>query len=138
MLIFLLIQIVVVDLAEEVLQAGLSAPNVSVVVGLNYVTWIYIVAIIAATFTANIVFHGSRSIVPGLLAMVCTVATLYLMSMVGFTAAYPSITLNLTGIASAPTLFLSYVVRDLFTFQMIVLVLQVLFFAALDSILLRE
>lgn len=138
LLIFLLVQIVVVDLAEEVLQAGLSSPTVSVVVGLNYVTWIYVVVIVASTFAANIVFHGPRSIIASLLAAVCTVSLLYLISMVGFTAAYPNITLNLTGILSAPTLYLCYVVRDIFTFQLIVLAIQVAFFVALDALLLRE
>lgn len=137
-LIFLIVQIVVVDLAEEVLLAGLSSPEVGVAVGLNYVTWTYTATAVASSIAANVVFYGRRAFGPAMMASACTVVMLYFLGFGAFTVTYPGITLNLVGMASAPTLFLSYVLRDTLAFQIIVIAIQVTFFTAFDAILLRE
>jgi hypothetical protein len=137
-MIFLIVQIVVVDLGEEILQAGLTSPNVDVAFGMNYITWTYVVAIIASSLAANIVFFGRKSLGPGLLASACTVAMLYLIGMTGFMTTYPGVALGPVGIVSAPTLFLSYVLRNIFAFQLLVVVIQVTFFTSLDAVLLKE
>jgi hypothetical protein len=137
-LIFLIVQIVVVDLGEEVLLAGLSSPDVGVAVGLNYITWTYAATAIASSIAANVVFYGRRAFMPALMASACTVVILYFVGFGAFTVTYPGITLNLVGMASAPTLFLSYVLRDTFTFQFIVIAIQVTFFTAFNAILVRE
>lgn len=135
LIIYFLLQILVVDLAEEIVQGTLQSPSTNVAISMNFITWIYMLNIFFASYTATSLFFKRKAIIPAFLATVASIALIYFVGYVTFTLAYPHVELNITGFLSLPTLFLTYVIKDITNYVLIILAMQQVFFIEYSQIL---